>query len=884
MIRKNLVHNPSFRAGTEGWVATGGTSSISFSKDYAWYGVGSLKVTKNGTPNCGVRTSDSYLIPVTAGLKYTASAHILLPLIVDSSVTINLYVAIEWLDTYDTLISSSVSPTNPTLSGDPWDTIAVVGVAPTSAVSARISVTQYQADSASGQYFYLDAILFEQSSYVGQYVDNLTQAEENAVVNKALTPVQPPPITGMQLNADVALGDLILNTVDENNVVWVCTDIEGWWGHPDSEVPDIPRGVEDGSYEVTGRYGARQLTLHGVIFPPNPESLAVARDKIVAVTNLVRKGAWLRTSEEPTKASYVRLSGRPQFQTTGTRGRTEFSIGLRAADPIKYEWNDSDVDGHTIFSISASTGTITVNNKGDADVRVRFDITGPAGTNSYIYNQTTDQKITLAQPLRGTTPLAYIVSKTISSSTDKTGVVTQTATLTTSTPHQLVVGDNITLSGVGSGLDTVAGQSHVVTKVSNIEPYSFSFHTTGLIDFTSTTATTVNNGTLALFSSDTLSIDTYNKNISFNGDSFDSRYRVDAVIDWIHLAPGDNVIKFVDIIDTMDVVKKNYNYTTKVATIETATPHFYKTGDSIAISVPNSQTLLNKSITNHVATLTTTNEHGFSAGDIVSVTTNETASIVSKSASGTTATIAVDVSGSFQSGDVATINLAETAIASTKARSGSTVTITTGVDHKFSTGDAVTVDLATSAVPARKEITSATSTITTSSPHYFSTNDSVTLALPTTTTVNNKYIYGASATLTTTSDHNFSVGDKITVALPASATVVSTTTGVFTGSGGSPAYTVTLNTTSAHSFTVGDSISLTGLGSSDAKYTGTVVIQSIPTTTSFTYLYYGSNTATTGTTFGSGKTVTNLTNTSLNGTVTVTFIPSATQLTYTKGA
>jgi len=37
----------------------------------------------------------------------------------------------------------------------------------------------------------------------------------------------------------------------------------------------------------------------------------------------------------------VRLSGPPNIETVTARGRTEFSIGLRAADPIKYEFLDT---------------------------------------------------------------------------------------------------------------------------------------------------------------------------------------------------------------------------------------------------------------------------------------------------------------------------------------------------------------------------------------------------------------------------------------------------------------------------------------------------------------------------------------------------------------
>jgi hypothetical protein len=93
--------------------------------------------------------------------------------------------------------------------------------------------------------------------------DAVFQGRENAAVNRAMTPLEQPNITGMKLNSDIVLGDMVLNTIDENRVVWVCTDIQGWWGHPDPEMKDFQRGFADGSYDVRGRWNARDITLEG---------------------------------------------------------------------------------------------------------------------------------------------------------------------------------------------------------------------------------------------------------------------------------------------------------------------------------------------------------------------------------------------------------------------------------------------------------------------------------------------------------------------------------------------------------------------------------------------------------------------------------------------
>ena len=105
----------------------------------------------------------------------------------------------------------------------------------------------------------------------------LTQGEENFYVDRALTPLPQPHLTGMKLQEDISLNDFVFNRVDENGVVWVITDIKGWWQHPAPEIPDIKRGWGDGSYDVKGRYNAREITLEGVILTPDPSLLAAAR-------------------------------------------------------------------------------------------------------------------------------------------------------------------------------------------------------------------------------------------------------------------------------------------------------------------------------------------------------------------------------------------------------------------------------------------------------------------------------------------------------------------------------------------------------------------------------------------------------------------------------
>lgn len=233
----------------------------------------------------------------------------------------------------------------------------------------------------------------------------MTQSQETTTVNKALSAYPPPTFTGMKLNADIILDQLVFNTIDLDDVVWVITDIEGWWNLPESSIRDIPRGWADGSYDVGGRWTNRLLTLKGSILPPDPLLVPAARDKLLQAAALVYDGAWLRVYEEPQKAAFVRLSGKPQIQTVNARGRTDFSIGLKAADPLKYGWNDAQPQGYVVTPLQCKnialsrTGVVTINNEGNWDTNVILEIEGPIVGPATITNQTTGELILIIEPV-----------------------------------------------------------------------------------------------------------------------------------------------------------------------------------------------------------------------------------------------------------------------------------------------------------------------------------------------------------------------------------------------------------------------------------------------------------------------------------------------------
>lgn len=362
-----------------------------------------------------------------------------------------------------------------------------------------------------------------------------TQGRENYLVNTGLTPLPIPHLTGMKLLEDISLNNYIFNRIDEYGVVWVITDIEGWWTLPSPNIPDFSRGWGDGAYDVKGRYNARDLTLTGVFLTPDPALMPAARDRLVSAINLVRAGAWLITDESPSKASFVRLSGDVEIQTVNARGRTEFSIGLRAADPIKYEWNYADADGYknqVILPKSASSpsrsGSSVIQNIGNYPVSTYLTVEGPVVGPAFIDNTTNNETITISGSLRALT------SKTINGK----GLVDNLATVGTTAAHGLIPGDIVTIAGLGSPYN---GQQLILSVIGTQSiSTQFTFEVTG-----SNSGYSAGSGTLT-YGPDVLEIDTYNRQVFLNGQYSGARSKLDVYNEYVTLSPGSNTIVFSD--------------------------------------------------------------------------------------------------------------------------------------------------------------------------------------------------------------------------------------------------------------------------------------------------------------------------------------------------
>ena len=526
----------TYTTSTSGTIASGAdtgtaivatTSLARVTSDY-FVGSSSLQITKSAQANSGVITTDR--IATTALSSYAVSGYVKVPTSAEEG---SFSIKAVWYNasTAGSIVSISSNTARDLTSSSGWQRITAVFTAPSTSTYANFAFIQSTAGTKA-ETFLLDAVLLEQSDSVEGFFVNSNQANETSKVNLALAPLPQPHLTGMKLQADISLNDFTFNTIDEYGVVWVVTDIGGWWQHPSPEIPEVSRGWGDGSYDVKGKYNARDITFEGVILTPDPSLLAAARDRFVAATNLVYTGGWLKTDEGSyIKASYVRLSGDPEIQTVNARGRTEFSIGLRAADPIKYKWNTEDpIYGYENVLIpceatsTAEDGTEIIENEGNYPVSVYLTITGPLVGPTIISNDTSEELITVTGTLRDAT------TKTI----NNRGLTDNLVTLSTTATHGLVVGDVVTISGLGSPYD---GDVVVLSVPTTSQ---FTYAATG-----SNVAYGAGSGSLA-YGPDALEINTYDRSVFLNGEYLGARAKLEVYNDWINLYPGNNTISFYD--------------------------------------------------------------------------------------------------------------------------------------------------------------------------------------------------------------------------------------------------------------------------------------------------------------------------------------------------
>jgi hypothetical protein len=153
---------------------------------------------------------------------------------------------------------------------------------------------------------------------------------------------------GLCLTEDINVNGLLLNHRDRNGTIWLCTDVEGWWTLPPSEIPDVPKPFWDGSLLTTGRYLSRTVTISGCFIPPDKSLVQYNRDVILRVAAIVRGIGLLAmcgnqspeitptsTAFDAPKMTIIQMNDVPLVETIRPNGFTQFSLSFRCVNPTK---------------------------------------------------------------------------------------------------------------------------------------------------------------------------------------------------------------------------------------------------------------------------------------------------------------------------------------------------------------------------------------------------------------------------------------------------------------------------------------------------------------------------------------------------------------------
>ena len=165
--RINEIINPNFETNTSNWTYTNGTAQLSSSEVGVDPGAPSVSISGGSVEvyptAAGLVTVMSSAMPIFSGNDYTFSIYAY-----DSKSQYALTPFVAWYDVSNTLVHVPDAGTAVTSLGT-WARPSITSTAPPGAVTAKVGVT-WTATSSLDE-IYLDAALFEKSSFVNSYFD-----------------------------------------------------------------------------------------------------------------------------------------------------------------------------------------------------------------------------------------------------------------------------------------------------------------------------------------------------------------------------------------------------------------------------------------------------------------------------------------------------------------------------------------------------------------------------------------------------------------------------------------------------------------------------------------------------------------------------------------
>lgn len=198
-------------------------------------------------------------------------------------------------------------------------------------------------------------------------------------------------VAGVQGRSPIALGDLLMNWVDEDGTVWAVEDNPAWLGSPGSTADFSQRAGADGVTSSEGFLQAKTMPMKGRIRAATASGLSLAIDRLNEAVSV--KPFDLMVSESG-RVRHMRVQRQDEILTSTPRGSStvaDFSIQLKAKDPRKFG-DLITVSTRLPFSSGgrrrpstypviwngvSGTGRIRINNPGNTQSPVWLRIDGP---------------------------------------------------------------------------------------------------------------------------------------------------------------------------------------------------------------------------------------------------------------------------------------------------------------------------------------------------------------------------------------------------------------------------------------------------------------------------------------------------------------------------
>lgn len=229
----------------------------------------------------------------------------------------------------------------------------------------------------------------------------------------------------------IALGDLVLGTVDPSGVRFTVDKFDGW-GSPGSTAQLTQRARGHGATSSEGFYRPRVMTIEGLILAPAPGMLSDAVDLLSAAVKLDQFQVLVSDQDRLRNVMAQRQDDVIVTYLTDTQAR--YSIQIAAKDPRKFgdlitlttrlPFSEGGLVRPSTWPRTwtgvSGTGQITVNNPGNTQAPVWLRIDGPVPAGGW-----TVTHLGKKQALTFSTALALGVGEFVTVDMDRREVLAQ---------------------------------------------------------------------------------------------------------------------------------------------------------------------------------------------------------------------------------------------------------------------------------------------------------------------------------------------------------------------------------------------------------------------------------------------------------------------------